>query len=91
MVGFTKLFFAAASLIGLASGAALEVIDPHITSPEAGDVWIVGEYKTVTWDTSLVPPGDTITGEILLGHLTPDGNEHLVVGTYHQPYRPISR
>jgi len=79
----THALLAAAAFIAGAHGAAMEVIDPTITSPQAGDTWTVGEQRNVTWDTSLVPPGNTQTGQILLGFLTTDSNgsvdEHLQV------------
>ncbi|THU84266.1 hypothetical protein K435DRAFT_686022, partial [Dendrothele bispora CBS 962.96] len=53
--------------------AALDVFAPPITSPVAGDVWVVGETKNVTWDVSHAPTQITNPeGTILLrkGNLT---------------------
>ncbi|KAF5349848.1 hypothetical protein D9758_014032 [Tetrapyrgos nigripes] len=47
--------------------AALDVFVPPITSPVAGDVWVVGQQKNVTWDTSNAPAHITNPiGQILL-------------------------
>lgn len=57
----------------------LEVYNPAVKSPAEGDVWNVGETKTVTWDSSVIPQdGKNHTGLLLLGYVE-DGssNEHL--------------
>ncbi|KAK7437688.1 hypothetical protein VKT23_018404 [Stygiomarasmius scandens] len=64
MMLFSKLtafaaLFASASVSSYATPveqrAALDVFVPQITSPVAGDVWVVGEKKNVTWDVSDPP------------------------------------
>ncbi|PSR72114.1 hypothetical protein PHLCEN_2v12029 [Hermanssonia centrifuga] len=52
------MFFKTALLsafVGLASGAALDVWSPRITSPDAETVWKAGTLQQVTWDTSNPP------------------------------------
>ncbi|KAI0756783.1 hypothetical protein C8Q80DRAFT_1130466 [Daedaleopsis nitida] len=52
-----------------------DVWAPHITAPEDGTVWKVGETVQVTWDTSDRPEQVTNPqGKVVLGYLE-DGNE----------------
>ncbi|KAF8633867.1 hypothetical protein AX15_001201 [Amanita polypyramis BW_CC] len=55
------------------------VYNPHITSPAAGTMWIVGSTVSVTWDTSDMPPDITNKkGRIELGYIVDgDESEHL--------------
>ncbi|KAH0583509.1 hypothetical protein H2248_009136 [Termitomyces sp. 'cryptogamus'] len=49
------------SFLSVANGAALnaraasDIFDPHIISPNASTVWVVGSVESVTWDTSDAP------------------------------------
>ncbi|KAI0266998.1 hypothetical protein BC834DRAFT_823000 [Gloeopeniophorella convolvens] len=60
--------FGSAASVGVR--ASKDVIDPHITSPSAGSVWVVGTTQTVTWDTTGTSPSDT-PGKIELGFIVP--------------------
>ncbi|KAF8888352.1 hypothetical protein BD779DRAFT_1440189 [Infundibulicybe gibba] len=54
----TILFFAVLSTLSLVAAVpvtARDIFDPTITSPKAGDVWVVGQTVEVTWDTSNAP------------------------------------
>ncbi|KAI9058487.1 hypothetical protein FKP32DRAFT_1669315 [Trametes sanguinea] len=81
------VFAAAATAVSAAPAAVFSkpktdiVFRPHITSPQAGDVWPVGSTQTVTWDTSDIPEeARNQTGLILLGYLEGDDtDEHLGV------------
>ncbi|KAF5362760.1 hypothetical protein D9758_011685 [Tetrapyrgos nigripes] len=56
-----------AAAVPLEERRILDVFTPAITSPKAGDVWIVGEKRNVTWDTSSPPSQITNpNGRILL-------------------------
>ncbi|KAK7435195.1 hypothetical protein VKT23_019765 [Stygiomarasmius scandens] len=65
MFNFTKLttfttILAASSAafatpVGSKKRAPLDVFVPPITSPAEGDVWVVGQQRNVTWDTSNAP------------------------------------
>ncbi|KAH9851531.1 hypothetical protein C2E23DRAFT_924333 [Lenzites betulinus] len=58
-----------------------DAVSPPITNPTAQTVWKTGEVQTVTWDVSALngaPPSNPLAS-ILLGTLTSDGNEHLMV------------
>ncbi|KAF7431220.1 hypothetical protein PC9H_006941 [Pleurotus ostreatus] len=47
--------------------AAQDVFVPHIESPKLGDVLVVGDSLTVTWDTSNAPENITNTeGRVML-------------------------
>ena len=85
---FVSLVYAAAALLfhrsfvyasPLVPRAGQGVWNPHITAPNAADVWTVGSTQFVTWDTSDIPPSAMdSTGTLLLGYF--DGgthNEHL--------------
>ncbi|KAG7450889.1 uncharacterized protein BT62DRAFT_928177 [Guyanagaster necrorhizus] len=55
------------SVLALVNAAVLDVFVPQITSPTAGDTWVVGSNYTVTWDTSDAPAQITNEqGEIYL-------------------------
>ncbi|KAH8994345.1 hypothetical protein EDB86DRAFT_1268906 [Lactarius hatsudake] len=49
------------------------VVSPQITSPSASTTWNVGDKVTVTWETSSIPPPGNLTGQLLLGFLTLEG------------------
>ncbi|KAL7280155.1 hypothetical protein ACG7TL_006574 [Trametes sanguinea] len=56
-------------------------VQPPITNPTAQTVWRVGETQIVTWDVAALngtPPSNP-TASIILGTLTPDGDEHLMI------------
>ncbi|KAI0826766.1 hypothetical protein BC628DRAFT_1435773 [Trametes gibbosa] len=58
-----------------------DAVSPPITNPTAQTVWKTGETQTVTWDVAALngaPPSNPLA-DIILGMLTPDGNEHLMV------------
>ncbi|KAI4525589.1 hypothetical protein K525DRAFT_261036 [Schizophyllum commune Loenen D] len=40
----------------LGGRAADDVWSPHILTPNAGTVWVIGQSVNVTWDTSDAPP-----------------------------------
>ncbi|KAJ3567739.1 hypothetical protein NP233_g6173 [Leucocoprinus birnbaumii] len=47
-----------------------DVVDPHITNPHEGTVWVVGSKELVTWETDNLPPPSQITnlmGRVILG------------------------
>ncbi|KAJ7781764.1 hypothetical protein DFH07DRAFT_386582 [Mycena maculata] len=49
----------------------LDVITPHITSPVENDIWVPGENRTVTWNTTEIPPAfKNNTGKLVLGYYT---------------------
>ncbi|KAI9062012.1 hypothetical protein FKP32DRAFT_1574838 [Trametes sanguinea] len=78
---FTTLlapFLAAASVASAGPAPDIDV-EPHITSPKAGDVWPIGSTQSVTWDTSKIPPlAVNQTVSLYLGYINdPSGNEHL--------------
>ncbi|KAI0032559.1 hypothetical protein K488DRAFT_37689, partial [Vararia minispora EC-137] len=52
------------------------VVAPPITSPDASTVWTVGQQVTVAWNTSSIPTGTNLTGQLVLGFQTP-GSENL--------------
>ncbi|KAM6502257.1 hypothetical protein JOM56_002234 [Amanita muscaria] len=62
----TKLFlFSLFSLFALVFSLPIVIRDvyvPPILTPKAGDVWVIGEKRTVTWDTS--NPPQSITNKI---------------------------
>lgn len=62
----TKLFvFSLFSLFALVFSLPIAIRDvyvPPILTPKAGDVWVIGEKRTVTWDTS--NPPQSITNKI---------------------------
>ncbi|OJT08084.1 hypothetical protein TRAPUB_1019 [Trametes pubescens] len=60
-----------------------DAVAPPITNPTAQTVWRTGETQTVTWDVSALNgslPSNPLA-EIILGTLTPDGDEHLMFQT----------
>ncbi|KAF7980498.1 hypothetical protein HWV62_38000 [Athelia sp. TMB] len=55
----------------------MPVYDPHIMRPATGDIWHVGDWVEVIWDTAGVPRGN-MEGKIVLGHLEKGSlDEHL--------------
>ncbi|KAI8978796.1 hypothetical protein BD414DRAFT_494423 [Trametes punicea] len=82
---FTSLLlaFAASASVALAKPLYLadrDAVSPPITSPTAQTVWRAGETQTVTWDVTALdgaPPSNPLA-KIILGTLTPDGDEHLM-------------
>ncbi|KAI0335381.1 hypothetical protein GY45DRAFT_1317339 [Cubamyces sp. BRFM 1775] len=84
MQAVTSLVLAFAASAVLAKPVRLTTRDdvmPPITNPTAQTVWRVGETQTVTWDVAALngaPPSNP-TAEIILGTLTPDGDEHLML------------
>ncbi|KAI0632428.1 hypothetical protein C8Q77DRAFT_1059822 [Trametes polyzona] len=57
-----------------------DAVSPPITNPTAQTVWKTGETQLVTWDIAALngaPPSNPLA-QIILGRLTPDGNEHLM-------------
>ncbi|VDB91891.1 unnamed protein product [Peniophora sp. CBMAI 1063] len=72
---FLALSCAALSALAAPFPARLDkriVVDPKITSPTASTVWTVGQTVEVTWDTSAIPSGQTVSGMLVLGFLTDD-------------------
>ncbi|EIW59092.1 uncharacterized protein TRAVEDRAFT_46403 [Trametes versicolor FP-101664 SS1] len=60
-----------------------DAVAPPITNPTAQTVWRAGETQTVTWDVSALngsTPSNPLA-QIILGTLTPDGDEHLMFQT----------
>ncbi|KAI0357431.1 hypothetical protein OH77DRAFT_1494814 [Trametes cingulata] len=60
-----------------------DAVSPPITNPTAQTVWRVGETQMVTWDVAALngaPPSNPLA-KIILGTLTPDGEEHLMFDT----------
>jgi hypothetical protein len=54
--------------IPVAERSELIVVTPEITSPKAGDDWLVGTEQTVTWNTRRIPKeAQDYSAEILLG------------------------
>ncbi|KAI0773335.1 hypothetical protein BD413DRAFT_318290 [Trametes elegans] len=47
----------------------------RITLPKENDEWIIGEKRTIVWDTEGIPPNTTITGDIVLGYLQGNTND----------------
>ncbi|KAF8888351.1 hypothetical protein BD779DRAFT_1396025, partial [Infundibulicybe gibba] len=43
------------SLVAAVPVTVRDIFDPTISSPKAGDVWVVGQTVEVTWDTSNAP------------------------------------
>ncbi|KAI0754868.1 hypothetical protein C8Q80DRAFT_1093582 [Daedaleopsis nitida] len=88
----SKFLFALAAVATTVSAAALDVTAPPITSPKAGDHWIVGSVQTVTWEVPTASVGQN--GIIFLGYVE-DGslNEHLDVGECHSHtlYHPLAQ
>ncbi|KAH9898514.1 hypothetical protein C8Q73DRAFT_685088 [Cubamyces lactineus] len=84
MQAVTSLVLAFAASTALAKPVQLTTRDdvmPPITNPTAQTVWRVGETQTVTWDVAALngaPPSNP-TAKIILGTLTPDGDEHLML------------
>ncbi|KAF8526752.1 hypothetical protein JB92DRAFT_2805852 [Gautieria morchelliformis] len=78
LVGFIALFCSSFSLVD-GRTVKRDVVSPPITYPTTGTVWNVNDKHNVTWDTSVIPPGTTNNGMIVLGFLdSADGsNEHL--------------
>lgn len=58
------------------------VVDPVVTSPSAGAVWLVGSTQTVQWETSKIPAEAlNDTGSVYVGYVdSGDLNEHLDLG-----------
>lgn len=54
LAGVASLYTLIAS-VSTVSGAALDVYTPTIIEPRGGDVWVVGENRTVVWDVSSPP------------------------------------
>ncbi|KAI0662713.1 hypothetical protein C8Q70DRAFT_578268 [Cubamyces menziesii] len=84
MQAVTSLVLAIAASTALAKPVQLTTRDdvlPPITNPTAQTVWRVGETQTVTWDVAALngaPPSNP-TAKIILGTLTSDGDEHLML------------
>ncbi|KAI8968073.1 hypothetical protein BD414DRAFT_506494 [Trametes punicea] len=76
---FVTLLAALVAAASAVSAAPLDVINPVVMSPKAGDVWHIGTIQNVTWDTSGISPSDANhTGLILLGFIEGDStDEHL--------------
>ncbi|KAF5314798.1 hypothetical protein D9758_014740 [Tetrapyrgos nigripes] len=71
LAAFTTVLVASSAALATPANvkkrAALDIFVPPITSPVAGDVWVVGQQRTVTWDTSNAPARITnIIGQIIL-------------------------
>ncbi|KAF8883433.1 hypothetical protein BD779DRAFT_871489 [Infundibulicybe gibba] len=78
----TIFFFAVLSTLSLVAAAPVTVRDvfvPPITSPKAGDVWVVGQTVEVTWDTSNAPVNISNGSSVVLrkGTSTLNGMIHL--------------
>ncbi|XP_006462392.1 hypothetical protein AGABI2DRAFT_193549 [Agaricus bisporus var. bisporus H97] len=76
MLAFAALLFSL--LLSAVLGFPLaqrDVVNPTITEPHDGTVWVVGEKEMVTWKTDNFPPDSQITnpeGRVILGHLEND-------------------
>ncbi|KAF5336632.1 hypothetical protein D9758_015939 [Tetrapyrgos nigripes] len=71
LVTFTTILAASSAAFATPANvkkrAALDVFAPPITAPVEGDVWVVGQQRNVTWDTSNAPTQITNPiGQIIL-------------------------
>ncbi|TCD69893.1 hypothetical protein EIP91_005717 [Steccherinum ochraceum] len=64
---------ASAVVAGPVTRATLDVWDPKITNPTAGQVWAIGNKQLVAWDLNSIPSSEyNKTGMLLLGYIAND-------------------
>ena len=74
----TKLVAVFATLF--AAAASVSAGTDKVLHPKSGEPWVMGQLRTVEWDTTGIPPTNA-TGDILLGyHQANSKDKHLDYG-----------